>query len=196
MGKGLGLSCGILALGAFVSTSCILDPISFIWNESCVIQQIACFGALHLLNQIVQLSDGSLRHYETLSHSSARCQKVLEVSNANGSHLSWLELIYMRWTVVFALLYSFAVMLLLRAKYLGSYEINMATSNTMILVGFVLSTVLFTGTMMIHQREPFMDAWCNEFIYVYMYFIALTTGVAVAFFLSHSCQLHRSQVRH
>ncbi|XP_001967044.2 uncharacterized protein LOC6504509 [Drosophila ananassae] len=173
MGKGLGLSCAILALGAF----------------------IACFGALHLLNQIVQLSDGTLRNHETLSKGSARCKKVLEVDQTDAPHLSWLELIYMRWTVVFALLYSFAVMLLLRAKYLSNFEINLATSNTMMVVGFVLSAVLFSGTVMIHQREPFVDAWCNDFIYVYMYFIALTTGVAVAFFLSHSCHQHRSQVR-
>ncbi|KAH8256630.1 hypothetical protein KR026_008324, partial [Drosophila bipectinata] len=168
-----------------------------IWRSyiSCVIKQIACFGALHLLNQIVQLSDGSLRHYETLASTNSRCQKILEVNNVNGNHLSWLELIYMRWTVVFALLYSFSVVQLLRAKYMSTFEINMATSNTMILVGFVLSTVLLSGTVMIHTREPFVDAWCNEFIYLYLYFIAMTTIVAVAFFLSHSCHLHRSQVR-
>lgn len=130
MGKGLGLSCAILALGAFVSNS--QDPISFECpvTTSPVTPQIACFGALHLLNQIVQLSDGTLRNHETLSKGSARCKKVLEVDQVDAPHLSWLELIYMRWTVVFALLYSFAVMLLLRAKYLSNFEINLATSNT------------------------------------------------------------------
>ncbi|KAH8409048.1 hypothetical protein KR009_005825 [Drosophila setifemur] len=182
MCKGLGLSCGILAFGTF----------------------IACFGALHMLNRIVHIELEAAVHvdvkfadaYDGSATTWGRCQRTLIVENADAPHFRWLELIYMRWVVVFTMLYSCAMMLLLRAKYLSNIEISLATSNAMILVGFSLSVVLMAGTAVIHQKEPFIDMWCNDFIIYYMFAIALTIGVMVAFFLTHSCRLYIHRLQH
>ncbi|XP_017056028.1 uncharacterized protein LOC108097946 isoform X2 [Drosophila ficusphila] len=120
--------------------------------------------------------------------SGARCHKTVIVDNLDAPHLSWLELFYARWTVVFTLLYSFAAMLLIRAKYLNNVDINMTTSNAMILMGSLLSAVLLVVTVVLDQREPFVDLWCNHFIVYHFYFIAFTTAMSVVFFLAHSCQ--------
>ncbi|KAH8273377.1 hypothetical protein KR018_002040, partial [Drosophila ironensis] len=157
---------------------------------------IACFGALHMLNQIVHIQMEPAMRMQTLrmvsftDNSSALCKTTLVVSQAGIMRLGWLELIYIRWAVVFALLYSFAVMLLLRAKCLTNIEINLATSNAMMIIGFGLMLVLLAAILMVQQREPFVDAWCNDFIIIFMYSIALTTGVSVTYFLHHSCK-HR-----
>ncbi|XP_017065245.1 uncharacterized protein LOC108103976 [Drosophila eugracilis] len=171
MYKGLGLCCGLLSFSAFIS----------------------CFVALHTLNKIIHINLDAAVHENikldsTQGHSDMRCQKTLIVENLDEPHLSWLELFYMRWTVVFTLLYSFAATLLIRAKYLGNFEINLATSNTMILMGSLLSMVLLLATFVLQQREPFMELWCNNFIVYHMYYIAMTTGMSVAFFLVHSCK--------
>ncbi|XP_016982644.1 uncharacterized protein LOC108047099 [Drosophila rhopaloa] len=172
MCKGLGLCCGLLSLGAFIS----------------------CFVTLHMLNKIIHIQLDAALHVsielEANEASGARCQRTLIVDNPDAPHLSWLELFYMRWTVVFTLIYSFAATLLIRAKYLGNFQINMATSNAMILMGSLLSVVLLVATVVLHHREPFMDLWCNDFIVYHLYYIALTTASSVVFFLAHFCQEH------
>ncbi|KAI8035192.1 uncharacterized protein LOC128260895 [Drosophila gunungcola] len=177
MCKELGLCCGLLSLGAFIS----------------------CFVVLHMLNKIIHI------HLDTAMHVSipleandvevfgSGCQNTLIVNNLDAPHLSWLELFYMRWTVVFTLVYSFAATLLNRAKYLGDFQINLATSNAMILMGSLLSVVLLLATVDLHHREHFMKLWCNDFIIYHLYYIAITTAVSVVFFITHSCQKHLSE---
>lgn len=58
-----------------------------------------------------------------------RCQRIIIVDNSNGAHLTWLELFYMKWTLVLTILYSFIVMVLIRAQYLSHFDINFITSN-------------------------------------------------------------------
>nr|XP_016923932.2 uncharacterized protein LOC108005250 [Drosophila suzukii] len=170
MCKGVGLCCSLLSLGAFIS----------------------CFVALHMLNKIIHIQLDAVVHVsiklKAEEDSGLRCQKTLIVDNLDAPHLSWLELFYMRWTVVFTLLYSFAATLLIRAKYLGNLDISRATSNAMILMGSLLSMALLVATIVLHQREPFMDLWCNLVIVYHLYYIVLTTAISVLFFLDHSFQ--------
>ncbi|XP_016949274.1 uncharacterized protein LOC108024023 isoform X1 [Drosophila biarmipes] len=190
MCHGVGLCCGLLSLGAFIS----------------------CFVALHMLNKIIHIQLDAVVHMhiqlKAEEESGVRCQRTLIVDNLDAPHLSWLELFYMRWTLVFTLFYSFAATLLIRAKYLGNFDISRATSkavvdfrftqnpwvNTifsphqMILMGSLLSMVLLLATVVLHQREPFLDLWCNMFIVYHLYYIVLTTAMSVVFFLAHSCR--------
>ncbi|KAH8397799.1 hypothetical protein KR222_001973, partial [Zaprionus bogoriensis] len=156
---------------------------------------ICCFGALHMLNKIVHVNEeAALRNEFKLSEEeNDRCHRIFIVDNASASangaqHLTWLELFYMKWTLVLTIFYTFIVMVLIRAQYLSHFDINFITSNAMMLVGGVLSVVLFIATVILHERMPFMEMWCNEFIVGFMYFIAINICVAVVFFLIHSCQ--------
>ncbi|XP_016949275.1 uncharacterized protein LOC108024023 isoform X2 [Drosophila biarmipes] len=170
MCHGVGLCCGLLSLGAFIS----------------------CFVALHMLNKIIHIQLDAVVHMhiqlKAEEESGVRCQRTLIVDNLDAPHLSWLELFYMRWTLVFTLFYSFAATLLIRAKYLGNFDISRATSKAMILMGSLLSMVLLLATVVLHQREPFLDLWCNMFIVYHLYYIVLTTAMSVVFFLAHSCR--------
>jgi len=58
----------------------------------------------------------------------------------------------------------------------------------MILMGSLLSMALLVATIVLHQREPFMDLWCNLVIVYHLYYIVLTTAISVLFFLDHSFQ--------
>ncbi|KRF82415.1 uncharacterized protein Dvir_GJ18711, isoform B [Drosophila virilis] len=191
MCKGLGFSTGFVALCAF----------------------ICCFGALHMLNKIVHINEEvALRtEYKLPPDESDRCQRTFIVDGAGNAHITWLELFYMKWTLVLTIFYTFIVMVLIRAQYLSHFDINFITSNAvsislrlhlksmphyifastqMMLVGGVLSVVLFIATVILHERMPFMEVWCNEFIVGFMYFIAINICVAVVFFLIHSCQYY------
>ncbi|XP_064555659.1 uncharacterized protein LOC135440433 [Drosophila montana] len=170
MCKGLGFSTGFVALCAF----------------------ICCFGALHMLNKIVHINEEvALRtEYKLPPGGSDRCQRTFIVDGAGNAHITWLELFYMKWTLVLTIFYTFIVMVLIRAQYLSHFDINFITSNAMMLVGGVLSVVLFIATVILHERMPFMEVWCNEFIVGFMYFIAINICVAVVFFLIHSCQYY------
>eukprot|EP00099_Drosophila_melanogaster_P026513 NP_727262.2 uncharacterized protein Dmel_CG32712 [Drosophila melanogaster] len=178
MWKSLGLGCGLLSLGAFIS----------------------CFVALHMLNQIIHIElDASVdvtMQLEADKDLDVRCHGTLIVGNPDAAHLSRQELSYLRWTVVFTLLYSFATTLLIRAKYLGNFEISLATSNAMMLMGSLLSVLLVMVTVALHQHEPFPDLRCNQLVVYHLYYIALNTAISVVFFLVHSIQellLHRLQ---
>lgn len=166
--KGLGFSTGFVALCAF----------------------ICCFGALHMLNKIVHINETTALQTELNLNDRDYCQRIFIVDDVNSAHLTWLELFYMKWTLVLTIFYTFTVMILIRAQYLSHFDINFITSNTMMLVGSVLSVVLFIATVILHERMPFMEVWCNEFIVGFMYFIAINICVAVVYFLIHSCQYY------
>ncbi|XP_062141706.1 uncharacterized protein LOC133849558 [Drosophila sulfurigaster albostrigata] len=169
--RGLGFSTGFVAFCAF----------------------ICCFAALHILNKIVHIDEKTAQSSEFQLPFDARdrCQQTFIVDGAEGgAHLTWLELFYMKWTLVLTICYTFTVMVLIRAQYLSHFDINFITSNAMMLVGGVLSVVLFSATVILHDRMPFMEDWCNQFIVGFMYFIAINICVAVVFFLIHSCQYY------
>lgn len=166
-----------------------------------------------MLNKIVHINEEvALRtEYKLPPDESDRCQRTFIVDGAGNAHITWLELFYMKWTLVLTIFYTFIVMVLIRAQYLSHFDINFITSNAvstsyrlhfksiphnlfastqMMLVGGVLSVVLFIATVILHERMPFMEVWCNEFIVGFMYFIAINICVAVVFFLIHSCQYY------
>ncbi|EDV92151.1 uncharacterized protein LOC6565934 [Drosophila grimshawi] len=172
MCKGWGFTIGFVALCAF----------------------ICCFGALHMLNQIVHIDEEAALagEFQLATLASARCHRTFIVNSGavEDAHLTWLELFYMKWTLVLTIFYTFMVMLLIRAQYMSHFDINFTTSNAMMLVGGLLSVVLVIATVILHERLPFGEMWCNEFIVGFMYFIAINIGIAVVFFLIHSCQYH------
>ncbi|XP_002133845.2 uncharacterized protein [Drosophila pseudoobscura] len=154
---------------------------------------IACFGTLNMLNKIVHIHADASVHVSVRvsddSSNSERCSRTIIVDNIQLPHLTWLELFYMRWTVVLTLVYSFLVMIMIRAKYMSHFQINQVTSNGMMLVGTVLAVVLLISTTILHERTPFVEVWCNNFIIYYLYYIDLNTIVAVAYFIYTSCYL-------
>ncbi|XP_034670869.1 uncharacterized protein LOC117903140 [Drosophila subobscura] len=152
---------------------------------------IACFGALEMLNRIVHINADAPVHVAVRlpNDVSARCSRTIIVDNMQAPHLTWLELFYMRWTMVLTLFYSFVVMILIRAKYVSHFQINQITSNVMMLVGTGLAVVLLTSTMMLHERMPFVEVWCNNFVVYYLFFVDLNTFVGVLYFIYTSCRL-------
>ncbi|TDG42362.1 hypothetical protein AWZ03_011216 [Drosophila navojoa] len=173
MCRGLGFSTGFVAFCAF----------------------ICCFGALRMLNNIVYVNQDVAMNTDyklaaPIGGGSTRCQRTFIVDSAGNAHLTWLELFYMKWTLVLTIFYSFVVMVLIRAQYLSHFNINFITSNAMMLVGGVLSVVLFIATVILHERMPFSELSCNEYIVGFMYFIAINICVAVVFFMIHSCQYY------
>lgn len=84
-----------------------------------------------MLNKISYINEEAARYNEFKLNldENDRCQRIIFVDNANGAHLTWLELFYMKWTLVLTILYSFVVMVLIRAQYLTHFNINFITSN-------------------------------------------------------------------
>lgn len=94
--------------------------------------QICCFGALHMLNKIVHINEEMAARTEyklSPPDGGDRCQRTFIVDNAGSAHLTWLELFYMKWTLVLTIFYTFIVMVLIRAQYLSHFDINFITSN-------------------------------------------------------------------
>ncbi|XP_068141373.1 uncharacterized protein [Drosophila tropicalis] len=157
---------------------------------------IASFGAFHMLNKIVHINVNDIlampeENVKLFSdYSDSRCDNAYILDAVDNLHLTWLELFYMKWSVVLSIFYSFAVMLLIRAKYLNNFDINFITCNTMMLVGALLTMVLLIATCRLNELTPFLEVWCNDVIVYNMSFIALNTSVAVVFFLIPSCQYY------
>ncbi|XP_022208471.1 uncharacterized protein LOC111064925 [Drosophila obscura] len=169
MCRALDLCCGLLSLSSF----------------------IACFGALHMLNKIVHIHGDAAVHVAVRvpDDSSERCSRTIIVDNIQVPHLTWLELFYMRWTMVLTMFYSFVIMILIRAKYVSHFQINQVTTNGMMLVGTVLAVILLISTVILHERTPFVEVWCNNIIVYYLYFVDLNTIVGVFYFIYTSCYL-------
>lgn len=132
MCRGLGFSTGFVAFCAFVSG----PVLPFLFRDLIVslLLQICCFGALHMLNKIVYVNQDVAMHTDyklapPIGGGSNRCQRTFIVDSVGGAHLTWLELFYMKWTLVLTIFYTFVVMLLIRAQYLSHFNINFITSN-------------------------------------------------------------------
>lgn len=132
MCKGLGFSTGFVAFCAFVSA----PVLSFLFRDLTVslLPQVSCFGILHMLNKIVYVNQDMAMHSDyrleaPIGGDSNRCQRTFIVDSAGSAHLTWMELFYMKWTLVLTILYSFVVMILIRAQYLSHFDINFITSN-------------------------------------------------------------------
>lgn len=85
-----------------------------------------------MLNKISHINEEAERYshvFKLKLDETDRCQRIIIVDSANGAHLTWLELFYMKWTLVLTILYSFVVMVLIRAQYLTHFNINFITSN-------------------------------------------------------------------
>lgn len=84
-----------------------------------------------MLNKITYINEDAALHNEFILNldETDRCQRIIIVDSAHGAHLTWLELFYMKWTLVLTILYSFVVMVLIRAQYLTHFNINFITSN-------------------------------------------------------------------
>ncbi|EDW82849.1 uncharacterized protein Dwil_GK24930 [Drosophila willistoni] len=172
MYKGLAFASGLLAFCGFIT----------------------CFGAFHMLNKIVHINGNDIlaMHEENVKLSSdySDCHNAYILDDLDNLHLTRLELFYMKWSVVLSILYSFAVMILIRVKYLSNFDINFITSNTMMLVGALLTMVLVIATCRLNELTLFIEDWCNDVLVYNMFFIALNTSVAVVFFLIPSCQYY------
>ncbi|ALC49198.1 CG32712, partial [Drosophila busckii] len=140
---------------------------------------LCCFGALHMLNKIPHVDDDD---EEQLQSQSLSCKPLFVLD------LTSVQLLYIKWTLVLTIFYNFVVMLLIRAQYLTHFDINLVTSNAMLLIGAALCLAIFVDTGLLHERLPFVESWCNQFIVGFMYLIAIEVCISVVFFLIHSCQ--------
>lgn len=83
-----------------------------------------------MLNKISHINEDAMsRDYKMSMDETDRCQSFIVVDHMNSAHLTRLELFYMKWTLVLTILYSFIVMVLIRAQYLSHFDINFITSN-------------------------------------------------------------------
>ncbi|XP_030378735.1 uncharacterized protein LOC115627249 [Scaptodrosophila lebanonensis] len=171
MCKGLGFSTGFMALCAF----------------------IACFGALNMLSKIEHIIVNPLFNLPAFEpvddgddEAVGTCKSYI-VDNIEGPYPRFLELTYMRWTVGFTLFYSFAVMLLVRAKYVSNMEIKLIIASLMMFVGAALALALFASTTVLSERPLFAEVRCNEYTFYFIFFIALNTSMCALYFLTLAC---------
>jgi len=83
-----------------------------------------------MLNKIVHINETTALQTELNLNDRDHCQRIFIVDDVNSAHLTWLELFYMKWTLVLTIFYTFTVMILIRAQYLSHFDINFITSNT------------------------------------------------------------------